>query len=602
MKNNLLSNKYTLCVLDIVIFKYERRIQMKLINTIVDANFNLIGFMVRGKAREFGEMGTEQTERPLSIRGLMNNKFNNNQAYFGDGKITEKGKFHINQLEMLMNTGDTFNKIDNTITLTSRFVHENENIGFGVNLGGIHDDNIKYNDVIKLAELFKPTNFITKINDHGKIYIAGKPGSPLSSLPTHVIGEAGTNKKTKSGAKKATPVSGKVINVLDIFDVFDFVNANNGFIINFAGTEYKATGESYEKANEKFTSLGIGEVGSPRLTFNETKFNATCRFKNPGVIYLENKTEGPVFAAASSPVYTFIYRSKNIFYNGEHHLNKIGIIIPESAVNELYDRFSSSMAIMKVNDSNVIQIVNRLINWKNSAIFEVDVSKLALISPNKYDKYILDDMEIYRNTLKLATAKISMIYVRGALKELAGYGYVSPPKNRPIVSQFALKTEKELKELIMAGINIYDGSFTEPGETVFNKNSTKDANPEIRYIIEGLDPKNFSYDKLTNTDKCPDNVAKLIATVQGVTNFDERAKLLNSIMVELEKSQDEALKSLWLHKTSMWLKNDKLGVHKSDADHWTINTKKRTKATCYDNTIPNVKGLQILLSNIDLIK
>ena len=477
---------------------------MKLTGAIIDANFNLIGFKVSGKAKDFGEMGTEKVERVISIGHLMNIRFNNFQAYFCDGRITEKGNFHVNQLQLFrMDGSGELTKVPNELWITSRYVHNNENVGFGVKFGDGTENKYKYADVLKLAEIFNPMNFVTRVNANGRIFIAGKAGYPLSALPVHNMGDPGTNKKTKSGAKPVTPVTGQKINEIDIFDVFDFVNKYNGFIINFAGSEYKATGETYEKVNDNFKSLGVGEVGNPYLTFNETKFNATCRFKNPGVITITPDGTGPVFAGVASAVYTYIYRSKNIFYNGEHHMTKIGLILPSEAEADLYNIFSSSMAIEEVTDANVIAVVNRLINWKNSRIFQVDVSKLALISPHKYNKYIMDVDELYRVVLKFSTAKISQIYVRGALKELAGFGYVAPPKNRPIAQQFALKSEKELSELIMAGVNIYDGSYNEPGETVRNSGAaSSDTIPEVRYIIDGLDPKNYSYAKLTDSDKC----------------------------------------------------------------------------------------------------
>ena len=203
-------------------------------------------------------------------------------------------------------------------------------------------------------------------------------------------------------------VTGQIVNDIDIFDVFNFVKKYNGFIIKFVDTKYEATGDTYEKANDKFKSLGIGEVASPIISFNETKFNANCKFKVPGVISIGNSTEGPVFAGASNVVYTYIYRTKNIFYNGENRLSKLGIIIPEEAQKELYDIFSKSLAILEVNDQKVISIVNQLINWKDSKIFEVDVSKLALIAPSKYDNYILSNMELYQNTPIIKGAPVAL--------------------------------------------------------------------------------------------------------------------------------------------------------------------------------------------------
>ena len=576
---------------------------MKLTAMILDPNRRLIGFMVSGKAKEFGEMGNAEYERPLSTKYLMDIKFNNRQAYFSGGNITEKSGFHINQLRMLISSGDTLTEIPNTMKLTTRYVHNNENIGFDVVFGNGDTAKYKYADVMKLAELFKPDNFVVKVNDAGKQFIAGKSGCPLGALPVVEIGEASTAKKTKSAAKPVTPVTGTMVNYTDIFDVFEFVNSHSGFIINFAGTKYEATGDKIETTPSAFKPLGVGEVASPYLDFNETKFNASCKFKNPGVIEIGTPNPGPVFAGhVNNQVYTYVYRSKNIFYNGEHRLTKLGIIIPENAVEELYNRFSRSMAITEVTDETVIAVVNRLINWPNSKVFEVDTSKLALISPEKYNKFILDDAGIYRETLKLAKAKIAMKYVRGALKELAGFGYVTAPKNRPIAPQFAMKSEEELRALIMAGVDIYTGSYSESGETTYRSSGDGPAIPEVSYIIDGLDPKNYDYKKLTTTDKCPEVIAVMIDKVNAETDMVAKSKLLNAMSVELTKNESDAKKALWLHKTSMWLKANKLGVHKHNPQNWELNTKKRTKAICYNCNTPEAKGLQLLVLNTDIAK
>lgn len=589
---------------------------MKLTKMIVTPNKVLIGFMVEGKASEFGEVGNEKRERAMQIAHLMNNNFNNSQVLFKNGTITEKGKFHINQLGMVCMTNEGPKEVDNTITLTERYVRENENIGFGVKFGDGTSNKYKYSDIIKLSELFKPVNFIVKVTEAGKQYIAGKTGSPLSSLPVIPIEDAGSAKKIKSGAKPITPVTGgNLVNTIDIMDIFDFVDNANGFIINFHDTKYSATSDKVESVPSQFKSLNVGEVGSPRLDFNETKFNATCKFKNPGVIDLNEigaesskpETPAPMFIGASAArnIYTFVYRSKNLFYNGEHHLSRIGIIIPANLEHELFDKFGKSLAITEVTDNNVISVVNRLINWKDSKIFEVDTSKLALISPEKYSKFILNNKEIYDATYKLALAKIGMKYVRGELKNLATLGIVAPPKNKSIAPQFAMKSESELKELIEAGIDVFSGAFIEKGTERKNtsKSGSADSVIEISYIIDGMDPKNFSYDKIvSNTDRNPAEINALVAKVSSVEEPIRKVNLLNELADELEKREYEAKNKLWKHKTSMWLQSNKTGVHKHNSKCWSLNDKKRTKATCYNCTDPKAAGLQILLLNTNITK
>lgn len=584
---------------------------MKLTKIIINPNMTIVGFMVMGKASEFGEVGDMKSERPMQLAHMMKSEFHNSQVLFSNGIITNKGRFQINQLGMVKVVGDELIPIENTVELTERFVRNNENIGFSVKFGDGSTNKYKYNDVMKLAEIFRPTNFVIKVNAQGRQFIAGKTGYPLSSLPVTVVGSTTNAKKTKSGAQPVSPVTGGTRrNDIDIMDVFSFVNECNGFIINFKDTKYETTSAEVTKAPESFRSLGVGEVGNPKLDFNETKFNASCKFKNPGVIEIPALRDSsgagrPSFAGTSgSLIYTYVYRSKNIFFNGEHHLNRIGLIIPADKQEELLDKFSRSMAINEVTDQHVIDVVNRLINWKGSKIFDVDTSKLALISPNKYDSMILTSHALYKYTYDLAVTKIALKYLRGASKDLREHGFVGIPSNRVIAPQFELKSEAELEQLILAGVDIYSGAFTERGETV--KTGSKvagDPAVEVSYIIDGLDPKNFTYAKIVgDVSKNPLKVNELINKVQKVENMATRAAIISDLEVELNKKESSIKSTLWFHKTAMWLKANKLGVHQHDSKNWVVNTKKRTKATCYDCNAMGTEGLQLLVLNTDIVR
>ena len=576
---------------------------MKLTHTIVSKDFNLVGFRISGTSKEFGGIGNAKVENNFTLKYLMNAGFNNSQVFIGNNKITEKGSFHINQLPMLVYTDDKTDLIsfDNRITLISRYVHKNENVGFGVKFGDGTTNAYRYAAVIKLSEIFKCENFLIRTTEKGRVYIAGKNGSPLTDLPVVEVGDPGTAKRTKSSAIESGAVTGKMTNDVDILDIFDFVKNCNGYIINFKGTEYKATGE-YTAAGDRFMSLGIGEIASPSLSFNETKLNATCRFKNPGVVNIGEATDGPIFAGTQNVVYTYVYRSKNIFYNGEHHMEKVGIIIPEDRTAELFDKFGRSLVITEVTDANVIKAVNSLINWRGSKIFSVTVNKTALISPTKYNSLILDSHKLYEEVLKLCTVKIALIYARGAVRKLAEEGYKGTPKNRDIAPQFKNKTEAELAELAAIGINIYDGSYAAPGDKVYGGKSDASQDVEIRYIIDGLDPKNYTYAKLENPDKRPNGMESLFNSIDTIMNSHraDGITLINEIIKTYEKHEYETLRTLWMHKAAMAMATDKAFVHSHDKNDWEINISKRTKATCYD--CKSAAGLQVLLTNIEMAK
>ena len=108
---------------------------VKLTHLIVDTNYRLIGFVAEGKAREFGELGNSKICRPVTLKYLFDTNFNNKQISMSRGTIIEKAGFKLNDLHMLMLQGGEYKDIDNTITLTKRYVKDNENIGFDVTLG-----------------------------------------------------------------------------------------------------------------------------------------------------------------------------------------------------------------------------------------------------------------------------------------------------------------------------------------------------------------------------------------------------------------------------------------------------------------------------------
>lgn len=577
---------------------------MKLVGIITDKNLTLMGFKAQGKESEFGGMGAKKVEQTLTLNYLHKIKFNNTQAYFNGTVIQEKGSFKLSGLPMYVYDGQDLNPVNNTIKLAARYVYMDQNVGFDAIIGDSINKKLKYADVIKLTELFRPVNFVVRIQSNGKQYIAGKSHQPISELPIVEIGEYGvTAKRTKSGATSIGPVTGaKLVNEVDILELFEFIGKYNGYVIKFPDTKYEATGETVEKANEAFTSIGIGEVGDPRLVFNATKFNASCRFRNPGIINISTGAEGPIFAGSTVPVYTFIYRSKNIFFNGEHHLTKIGVVLPNSAVDELYRVFGTSMAISEVTDEKTVSVVNRLINWSDSKIFEVDVSKLALISPNNWSRYIMSYEDIYKNTLALSILQIRMKYGRRALKDLNEAGFTTIPRGRHLAPQFALKSQTELEQLINAGIDVFTGAYTEPGSVTSNPHApATDASVEVSYIVDGYNPANYDYKKLTTKrDAAPPQVLSFMNKVESIADLAERARYLSSEMDAMGIEEEKIKRALWLHKTSMWLKADRRGVHMGEDKVWEINTKKRTKATCYDCKSPDAKGLQLLVINTDI--
>lgn len=580
---------------------------MKITALIVNGNHSIVGFRVKGTESEFGRIGKEKIEVDLNKSYFFTRKFHNGQVIFQNGTIIEKGNFKLNDLPMiLLENNGAMMPIQNSIKLTDRFVRDNENIGFSVIFGNGTTGKYSYNDVIKLAEIYKPSNFIVKSSTSGKKYIAGKSGQSIMDLPANVLGDESTNKKMKSGAKEATPVTGgERVSDVDILSLIEFVKANGGYIINLPGTSYTPVGDTVTSAGSKFKSFEIGEVADPYLDFNETKINASCKFRNPGTVLLNPPSDDgkPSFVTSSIPIYSYIWRSKTLFYNGMFNLQKVGIILPESTTDELYSKFASAMAVVPITDEKVISVVNKLINWKNSKIFEVSIENLSIISPSKWDSFILSYDNVYKYVDALANVKIALKYLRGLNKDLAEAGVYAPKPSKTVSSQFSMMTSDQLKALVDAGVDPFTGAYTESGETTKNTKKPVSDVVEINYIIDGLNPANFSYAKMVEKpEKMPDKVSELATKLQTYSDPNDTVKAVAAAIEKLSKEEHSLKEILWKHKVSMWMKASKAGVYKGEQGNWEIDTKSRMKATVYRCKLPGMNNLQLILNNVDIVK
>lgn len=568
---------------------------IKLTNLIVDQNYKLIGFIGEGKAKDFGELSTDKITRPISMKYIFDTNFSNKQIAAKKGLITEKEGFKLNTLPMMMLTDSGYVPVNNTIALTKRYVQDNENIGFGVEIGGSQQAKFTYENTIKMCDLFRPLNFTIRYGQDNKRFIAGKAGCPLSALPFEVIGSTTDAKRTKSTTKKAEAITGGFVNEVDILDLYDFIRNKNGFIINLPGTKYKTTTESAGVAKE-FVPFNIGEVGTPWLDFNETKFNVSCNFKKPGAVALE-LTPGKL-----TNVITFVYRRKNIFFNGDNYIQKLGVVVPNEAEEELLELFGKSMSFTPITDVGMIRPISMLIAQTNVKFYEVDTSKIGIIAHNKLDNYILTTTEIHSKVLSLTQNKLVTKYLNGLVKELKETGNITTgEKVKDIAPQFAAMSNEELIALAENGIDIYSGAFTVRDESSKTSGASTDETVEVAYAIDGLNVSSLTYKQMqAGGDKVPNFLAAAIAKFNSIEDLDERGRKAREALDALEKSTNEIKRALWLHKCSMYLKSNKTAIHSHDKRNWELNTKKRTKAKCYNCKLKNCEKLQLLLSNIDI--
>ena len=320
---------------------------MRVVKTIVNDRRELIGFVVEGRDLDLGGFTTATVQKPIPLHVLRENGFSNRQIDVMARGIKEKGKFRLNELPMMVLVDNKLVPVDNSMTLTHRFIQNNEVVGFTIGFGDGSKANYTYQNTMRLSFWFKPTNFIVSRSANKKHYIYGKPGVlKLEELPTTDLskrvskGNSGGQKRQEQNTKKkrikpaAQPVqkTGKFVNVVDIIDIYDTLRKCDGLVIHLPDEEYEAASGSGYTAADEFVPLGVGEYAPPVLIFNKTKLNANASFRKPGTVNVD-------FNGVKTPVQTFTYNTKSIFLGGENYIKRFGVAIPEELAEEFMNNF-----------------------------------------------------------------------------------------------------------------------------------------------------------------------------------------------------------------------------------------------------------------------
>lgn len=579
---------------------------IKITKAIVDTNRNLIGFMMEGKEKEFGGFSSEVIQRGVPVDNLLQMRFANNQIAVVNNKIVEKKNFKINSLPMTIYTGDGYVDIDNSLTLTKRYVQNNKNIGFRVKFSDGSEDNFKYENVLMLCHWFRPDNFAVRTSSKGLQYICGKNGVSLDDIPADIIGEepAKKAKRLKSAAKEKTPeFNGTIENGFDILDIYEFINSCNGCVIKLPGEKYKAASEDGETTTEGFTSLEIGEVASATPKFNPTKLNVNAGFKKVGVV-------GVNVNGARQNITSYVFRTKSIFYNGDNYMKKFGIAVPTQNEEQLVKTLGASLALEKITDNTVTAPLGQVIDAKSLAFYKIDASKVDLISAAKRKESIM--------TAKQLTALCKLQYevkliekamgpkggLMKTLKDVLGDTGVAEAKNMQVAGVYAMYSEEGLDAVKAAGIDIYTGAYTIPGKPVAKTKtaSSGDATPavEIEYSLKGYEASKLTGSKIldaakrNDTSALPASVIKAINEVTSITDFKEQYDKASALYDAMTAKTEQINKKLWMHNASMFIEGNKNRIHTHDAKNWIPDTNTRVKtANVYACTMAGCEGLTL---------
>lgn len=590
---------------------------IKIIKTIVGPDRKLLGFIMEGKEKEFGGLSSEKTIRPVSLAELQQKNFSNNQISAVGGRFVTANGFKINSVPMCVFDGANYTDVDNTVNLTKRFVKDNENIGFEVTFADGSKQNLTYESIGALANWYKPGNFVIRVSSNNKYYISGKPGVlKISDLPAEVLGEESKAKKTKSAAKdadKTKKFDGELINNFDIIDIYEFIAGCNGCVIKLPSEKY--TGQDQTSAelekNSGFVSLNIGEVASPYPMFNSSKLNVNAGFKKVGVVRIP-------LNGMETPVTTFVYRTKSIFYNGDNNMKKFGIAVPADKEKELISTLGASLALSKIEDPALTGPMNQVINAPSLVFYNVDTSNIALISDRKRDENIMNAAEISKLlgekfVVNLITKAFSP--KTGLIKEIkdtAGESFVAMANDKKLFGIFATMNTDALNQVTAAGIDVYTGAFNPVRALGGSSKPAKSSDGEstgisIEYLIKGRDINKMTYKVIKDaalredTSVLPKKLIDMINGVLSITNPTKQLLEAQKIFEEANKRMENINKKFWLHNASMYIEGNKIKIHTRDSKDWTLNTSSRLKnGKEYIYTGADVEGLAVRVQGVEI--
>lgn len=584
---------------------------MKIVGAIVNTKRCLIGFQVEGRESEFGGVGSETVYRSLQVGELVKIGFKNYQMDFRRGTCTELNGFKIKDLPTFMFDGVSMTKVDNSIKLVRRLLLDDRLIGFDVLLGG-EPGRYKYNDVLKLSNWYNPVNFVIRnSNETSKMYIAGKQGQRLENLPALEL--SGNNTKTGKNKKKQVGTGGStekavsetgLVNDNDLISLLDYINEKNGIVIKLPDEEYKSHTIKQVKEAEGFNDLGVGEIGNPNISFGETKLNANITFKKMGTVTAN-------ISGNIMPLYTYVWREKSIFNNGNNYMKKFGVGISKECMDEIQNQYKGSLVINPLNRKEVIDPVRALTGNPNLICFEVDATKLNIL-PKDRDKFLLDSSKIYKSIKDINQAKLIRKYAKAVIKQCKTDMPELEIKDKKLFGMYAGMSPEYLEQIKEHGIDIITGAYikTEKVEKDEIKvGSTKETDLELYYSIKGID-----YNKIKVSDiieyvngnlksKSPllnEDVVKIVNKINSLGNTEDKLREAETLENFTNKIIKKNVKILWFHKLSMLENSGNKTVHNHDKDKWVSVTTRKKNMVDYTCEGPGCEGLIVSMAGLEI--
>lgn len=588
---------------------------MKITRSILDENFKLLGFMIEGKAKEFGELGKEKIEKAILLEELIRIGFNNSQIETSGGKLKEKNGFKMNGLPALLYHEGNFVPINNEVNITKRMLVNGVLKGFEVQLPSGAYVRYTYDNVIRLTNWCKPGNFLLRSTGE-KVFIAGKPGvMRLSELPEEEIGKdtsTGKRKRTSVGGQKAEKVKGDNIKATgDLLSLYKMIQSCDGLIIKLPDEEYKAAGEIKEKVSEGFTPLGIGEIGSPYIDFGEKKLNANTNFKKVGTVMV-------AVSGMPMPVYTFTWTSKSIFIDGKNYIKRFGIGVTSEVAKQIVATFGNELITKEIKDKHVTEPIVSLTGKKDFVFFEVDTTKLEIMSKEDAHKNLLKNEELRKEVQKLSILKAHNKITKEAIKRIEAENPGSKTGlNKPLFGLFAGMNQTYLDAITEAGVDVFTGAYIKREKVESSKDSKSGSTSKsddtimVEYDMVGSALTKLNYaavlevvkadsaHPVTKPKMCDEKLIEFVAQVECSSTPDIALKFAEDYKKNIDKLMESIKMKLWLHKVAMYtLGNGALEIPEKAA--WIEKASRSKTAKVFECVQAGCEGLVMKLTNIEI--
>lgn len=553
---------------------------MKLIKTIVNENFKLIGFVVKGIATELGSFGNREIEKPIQLSELLKANFSNEQVEVRNGKLFERKGFTFNTLEMVMFKENNFIQIDNHIKLTKRVLVNGELKGFNILLGNTLECRYTYDNVIRISSWCKPDNFVIRVNEN-KAYIAGK-GIKLQDLPEEELGhnvETSTRKRAQYGGQSKEKLSKDEELSNSLLELYSYIKSCDGVIIKLADEAYKSASVQSTITPDTFMPLGVCEIGSPYIDFSNSSLNANTLFKKVGTI------SGEV-AGNVTQLYTFTWSAKSIFINGENYIKRFGIGVTKDVAEQIIQKFGKQLVTKMITDKRVITPIISLTGKKDYVFFEVDTTKLVIMNKDTAKDNYLSNKDINKLVRDLTGIKVNKKILKGYIKAIKESNpSIDLNKGKVLFGLYRGMSNEALKDIANLGIDVYSGAYIVKEkleksikDEAVDKEKTS-SKIEVEYSLLKVNLNKITYASIVEDIKankkiseyCSDRTLGIIS-LDGQAGVDAAQQYLN----EMEKAEDKIKYKLWLHRLAMYtLGDNKLYMNDADRASWV---EKKTRA------------------------